>query len=227
MAQKRGLAGKARVREVVKVGPDDADIKQDEATTADADRGPAQSFDLRDFTPRPADDEDSVEYWNSRARLLAQIDAVRRAAADAGATSSEEALRFDERLGALEAELGRLDQPLEPVTATPSASPIPAAPVDDEDSRARLFRSRDAMDGAINQAIRRANDPGSNASIWVALTEMARQERPVPPMKGYVEGEGIQYEGDKPEFKYLTKSAFYKRMAARREAAGKGHMQRN
>lgn len=65
-----------------------------------------------------------------------------------------------------------------------------------------------ALIRAAQDAALKRSDP---ESVWMALVEMARRKDPPAPLRGFVEGEGIQWEDD-GVFKYLTKKNFKGRL---------------
>ena len=72
-------------------------------------------------------------------------------------------------------------------------------------------RRTDALTAVIDTAKQNAPDANDYHSVWATLVKLAESpERPAP-LVGFVEGEGVKYQGD-TEIKFFTKEALRKRM---------------
>ena len=66
----------------------------------------------------------------------------------------------------------------------------------------------------LTEAKRQALDATDWISVWDALVKLAQSATRPAPLLGYVEGEGVKYQSDKPDAPdaYLTRNAFRKRI---------------
>ncbi len=70
------------------------------------------------------------------------------------------------------------------------------------------------MSAVLRLAKEAAIDANDWVSVWSALVEMAKSANKPPPLLGYVESEGVQYQNDSDEepVKYFKREACRKRL---------------
>lgn len=93
--------------------------------------------------------------------------------------------------------------------AEPARSPAPVH--DDEPTPART----DALSGVIKRAVREAG-AADWQSVWGALVQLAQSAKRPPPLLGYVDGEGVKYEGPSG-VEFFTREACRRRLERARK----------
>ncbi|MFO1196824.1 MAG: hypothetical protein U1E86_07610 [Burkholderiaceae bacterium] len=136
----------------------------------------------------------------------------------------------DEPPAAMPAEVAKVDADADaPVSPTAGPQGEAASLADDASDAApeiatdrqgqqvvthRLDTRRHRLDPLIDLAIERSTDPSDPEAVWNSLCALAREAKPVEPLRGIADG-SVQWLNSNDEARFLSKDAFKKRLKRR------------
>lgn len=83
----------------------------------------------------------------------------------------------------------------------------------------RTVPRQHALDHVIQIAKDQSSDPKSYLAVWPELLQLAQAADRPAPVLGYVDGEGVKYQGNNDVIKFFTKDALRKKMQREAEKA--------